>query len=469
MQLVPLALLSLMALGMVGLIIGTTVNTAADPTPMAPQQFEDGDGDYNFQQHLCPCKNDWPLATNERLLSNAIFNQITPIPDHRQLSAMIAFWGQFIDHDIVLSDSDPTQGTFSIPMVPSDAILHATRNKFRLTNGCRDSRTLNTPMIDAGTVYGDHSNPDRLAQVLRLPNSCKLRTSAGNLMPLKGDNTFEAGDPRNTEHSFLASLHTLWVREHNRLCDEMPSQWSVDEKFWKARQVVVAKIQHITYEEWLPALFGSQMHLLSSVPMRGETTRITMEFSVSAYRYGHSQIPDPIGPFALPTLFFNAQVLIDNGIEPILGAAYTTPAESVNSKVVSGLRDFLFSAGPNIIGEDLVARNIFRGRELGLGTYAQIAECYGLSPLVEGITSEDPYIALLQEPLVAGSSLPRTIAHIVAEQFRRLKENDPRFYTKIASEIGGKFYQEVRETTLGKVIEANTGLENVPEKVFRVY
>jgi hypothetical protein len=226
----------------------------------------------------------------------------------------------------------------------------------------------------------------------------------------------------------------------------------------------VAKIQHIAYTQWLPALFGSQAYLLNTVPLRGDGLRMSLEFGTAAFRFGHSMIPDPIGPFTLPSLFFNAQLLIDNGIEPFLSAAYNTRAQQVDLKVIDGLRDFLFAAGPNIIGEDLVARNLFRKRDVGLGTYSQITRCYGLEPLSE--EHECAFIGMLAEPLIAGSSLPRTIAHIVAEQFRRLRLNDPRFYTKIAGDIGPRFYQEVQETTLASVIRANTNLQNVPDDVF---
>jgi len=457
-------LFGLLALGMVGVIIGTTVNTRADPVPLPVMRFQEGTPDNHFQQHVCACKNDWPLAIHERERSNEVFAQVgSNAPDPRGLSSLAAFFGQFIDHDIVLSESDSAQGLFQLQMTPYDAVLNLTRNSFRLENSCRATTNKNTPAIDATTVYGDYFNPDMPAQ-LRDGASCKLHTSAGNLLPKNYNNEFIAGDVRNTEHSILAAMHTLWMREHNRLCDEMPAHFTEDQKFWKARQVVVAKIQRITYEEWLPALFGSQAYLLNSVPIRGDGLRLSLEFGTVAYRFGHSMIPDPIGPFALPSLFFNAQLLIDNGIDAFLSAAYTTRAQQVDTKVIDGLRDFLFAAGPNVIGEDLIARNLFRVHDVGLGTYAQIARCYGLEPIVED--EEGPFIGLLSESLVAGSSLPRTIAHIVAEQFRRLRMYDPRHYTKIAGDIGSHFYQQVQSATMASVIRANTDLQSVPDKVF---
>lgn len=456
--------------GGIGIIVSTTVNTGVDPVPKTQPVTFLANPEF-YQLHRCSCKTDWPLATNERELSNQFFTQVNDDPDPRGLSSLVAFMGQFIDHDIVLSVSDPSQGVFSVVMTPTDAILNMTRNVFRAgPNNCREFLSVNTPQIDASTVYG--SNAERLAFV-RQPGSCKLKTTQGKFLPLnQAETEFIAGDDRSTEHSILSSMHTLWMREHNRLCDELAVTaplFTQEEKFWKARQILIAKLQHIVYTEWLPTLFGSQAHLLYSIPVESSFgLNMAMEFSVVAYRYGHSQIPDPIGPFTLPSLFFNPNIVLQNDIDPLLSAAYTTKAQKVNTQVVDGLRNFMFSAGPNVMGEDLITRNLFRQREGGLAAYPTFKQCVGSTDASPGIDVQEPYIGLLSEELVPGSSLPQTIARVVAEQFRRLRENDPQFYTKISGAIGSYYWNEIQQTTLGKIIARNTGLGNVPKDVFRI-
>ena len=67
-------------------------------------------------------------------------------------------------------------------------------------------------------------------------------------------------------HTFLPStgltaMHTLWVREHNRIALQLhvlnPS-WQDERLFQEARKIVGAEIQHITYNEWLAVIFPSE-------------------------------------------------------------------------------------------------------------------------------------------------------------------------------------------------------------------
>lgn len=417
-----------------------------------------------YQEHVCPCKNDWPLATNERIISNEVFAQSGSQPDARGLSSMVPFWGQFIDHDIVRSESDPSLGFFEITLVPGSNILNLTRNAFAIVDGCRSPENFITPLIDGGTIYGDILNPEVLDDI-RVPGQCELVTTAGNLLPVSTSGmSFLSGDPRNSETVVLTSLHTLWMREHNRLCGEIASvypDWTAEQRFWKARQVVVAKIQRITYREWLPQLLGTTMW--SGIPKKDDPQMVA-EFSVSAFRIGHDMIPANVGPFPLEDLFFNITKIQQNGIEPFLQGAYQTPSETADAHVVDALRNFLF--GP-AVGEDLVTRNLFRAREQEVGTYVQVANCYGnTSP--EPALYEDPDVGLFNETIPAGSSLPYTVGLIVSEQFQRLERHDPQFYTKIRGNLGPYFAQQVDITTLGRVIRDNTELTPVPVNVFRV-
>ena len=77
-----------------------------------------------------------------------------------------------------------------------------------------------------------------------MPGKCEMRVSAGDFPPVttqadnNGVNTYVAGDGRVSEHSVLTSTHTVWLREHNRLCKKLKkSKMSEDAKFDRIKAV----------------------------------------------------------------------------------------------------------------------------------------------------------------------------------------------------------------------------------------
>nr|CAD7199365.1 unnamed protein product [Timema douglasi] len=124
--------------------------------------------------------------------------------------------------------------------------------------------------MDASMVYG--SSNEQVSQ-LRAFSGGQLTTQRGpggtTLLPpdkntfdcrLNGtQNCFLSGDWRANEHSGLAALHTLWLREHNRLAGELHRlnpHWGDETLFQEARRIVAAEIQHVTYSEFLPVVLG---------------------------------------------------------------------------------------------------------------------------------------------------------------------------------------------------------------------
>jgi len=195
---------------------------------------------------------------------------------------------------------------------------------------------------------------------------------------------------------------------------------------------------------------------------------LSVEFSVLAFRFGHSMVPDTLGPWNLTDLFFQNDFIRTNGIENVLRHAVETPAQRMDTHVVNALRNILFG----MMGEDLIARNLFRARQLGAPTYAELVSCYGINDPItfpEGHPAHtDALLALFSEPLVPGSSLPRTIATIVSETFRRLRDHDPNWYTQRVAQLHPQYYSQVAQTTLATLIRRNTGLSTLKGDVFFV-
>lgn len=82
---------------------------------------------------------------------------------------------------------------------------------------------------------------------------------------------FHAGDERVNEQPLLTVMHTIWVREHNRIADALyrvaPGQ-SSEFYYQQARRFVIAEMQHIIYNEYLPVMIGMIQTRLVRQPSR---------------------------------------------------------------------------------------------------------------------------------------------------------------------------------------------------------
>ena len=133
-------------------------------------------------------------------------------------------------------------------------------------------------------------------------------------------------------------MHTIWLREHNRLVRELGSlnpHWKDERILQEARRIVGALIQKITCVDYLPKVLRPEVFNLVIGPYSGYNTQVNAgtanAFATAAYRYGHSLIrpqfdqldanyrPLAIGPLNLVNAFFNpTQFRISLGTDPIL-------------------------------------------------------------------------------------------------------------------------------------------------------
>src|SRR5207244_3561528 len=180
-----------------------------------------------------------------REISNAIASTDGSILNNRDLSAFIYAWGQFLDHDLDLTQSASPAEPFNISVPTGDPsfdpfstgtqIIPLNRSQYDSTTATsvdnpRQQTNSITAWIDGSVVYGSDATR---AAALRTFVGGKLKTSDGNLLPFNtgglpnandahifADNQlFLAGDVRANENIELTSLQTLFMREHNRLAD----------------------------------------------------------------------------------------------------------------------------------------------------------------------------------------------------------------------------------------------------------
>ena len=76
-----------------------------------------------------------------------------------------------------------------------------------------------TAFVDASNVYGSHPSDVNILKNTNMPGSLKVTPVGDNskkLLP-KVEEEFRAGDARAREMPGLLSMHTIWMREHNRI------------------------------------------------------------------------------------------------------------------------------------------------------------------------------------------------------------------------------------------------------------
>lgn len=410
-------------------------------------------------------------AVNARTLSNQAFGG--PTPDSPRLSSFVWQWGQFIDHDIVLSESATDEPPIRVSVDDAqDPFAQAGISEINVTraatvpdaNGCRVQRSATTGFVDGSQIYGNTEALNRELRTLAGDGRLKSQhTPNGEFMPLSETAPHQdwlAGDPRAAETVTLAVMHTLFVRVHNQWAHEVRLRnphWTGDQIYHKARQLTVAQLQVITWTEWLPALLGAPLDLdLAPVTVDAAKTALFQEFASSAFRFGHSQVANALGATPLADLFFTPATLLSSGLEPWLSALWSTPSSRVDAAVVPALRNFLFGS----VGMDLITLNLVRGRDLELPTFEGYSRCVAQEAPQLGGDRTDLFQGLLSQPKPNPQAvLPPLVAEIVALQFKRLAEGDQHFYLRQEAAIGPHYWPRVAGTTLRGLLELHARVE----------
>lgn len=468
---------------------------------------------------------------NPRIISNALFAQDSLFNDPRQLSDFIWVFGQFIDHDISLTgDSDepamvpvPAGDPWFDPFGQGTALIFMQRSEPMDGTGTdisnpREHGNEITAWLDASNVYG---SDEVRANWLRTFEDGKMRVSSANLLPFNTFNSnyaspidwgapamddavglsnyhFVAGDPRANENPLLIAFHTLFVREHNRLCDTLKidnPNWSDEQLYQHARKIVGGQIQHVVFSEWLPTM-GVELPPYTGYDENIDP-RILNVFSAAAFRMGHTLLNStllrldndgneiPAGHLQLQEAFFNPLSIIwsGGGIDPLFKGMGTQIQQDLDCKVINDVRNFLFGP-PGAGGLDLASININRGRERGLPDFNTVRADFGLAPyasflelnpdtsiangmeqLYGNINNIDPWVGMLSEGHMPDALFGETIMEIMKFQFGALRDGD-RFYFENDPALSQEEIDEIKNSNLHDIIMRNTGITLMQQNVF---
>ena len=443
--------------------------------------------------HGNPFTGPWPSA---RMVSRVIDTD-QPISS-TQMTHLAMTWGQFVDHDLDLFGEfetseceescefdqtfpfcypikvEPTDPVFGVHEPNKGKCLPLTRSVGTCVNPFQKARQqINqiTHYLDGSNVYG---STKEVADSLRYFSGGLLKWSGNS--SLKGDLPFDpddpvlhfvAGDVRPAENTALAIMHTIWLRQHNRLVTELAKVnpcWDDEKLYQEGRKIVGAMMQVIVYKEFLPLLFGSFgfKKFIGSYPGYRSSTdaSIPNSFATAAYRFGHSLIkpqftrldrnnkPLSIGPLNLRDSFFSPlQYFLSGKTDPILRGLMQDKSREVDEFVTSVLTTQLFVRPNSNIGQDLIARNIQRSREHGTPSYRRFQQAcyrvYGVSSAFQNPTTVqklkalygssgfqsgiDLFVGGLAEKRMPGAELGPTFACIIGKTFADLRNGD-RFY-----------------------------------------
>ncbi len=213
--------------------------------------------------------------------------------ENPNIAAGYTYLGQFIDHDITF---DPVSS------------LQRLNDPEALTD-------FRTPRFDLDSVYGRgpadqpymFTGDERLFELgrkLQVPGNPHFDEKAvDHLRAAKGRALI--GDKRNDENVIVAQLHTLFMRFHNRFATDHETGKNLT--FAELQQEVRWHYQWIVLHDYLPVIVGQDLvndilpHLVKRTSIHADPPKlrfyewkndpfIPTEFSVAAFRFGHSMV-----------------------------------------------------------------------------------------------------------------------------------------------------------------------------------
>jgi len=351
--------------------------------------------------------------------------------DNPNMTAGVTFFGQFLDHDLTLDLKSPL-------LEPSDP---------------RRTTNFRTAAFDMDSVYGN--GPDESPELYDLSGrDIKFRTEVipgsetvsrkGAVrydVPRDAANNAIIGDSRNDENVIISQFHLAMLRFHNAVVDHLRARpaladASPERIFKMAQRLVRWHYQWIILHEFLPLTIGQDR--VEEILRRGPrffnaddsrfrnargNSQIPIEFSVAAYRFGHSQVrpsyrlnfgPDGGSPFfafifddsfdpndpdpadfrggkRAPRRFVDWQTFFN------FGDGNSRPNKRIDAKLSTVLLQLLGSRGPapgmpSDGVQSLASRNLMRHVNFGLPAGQAAARAFGVPVLTPSQLAElQPY------------------------------------------------------------------------------
>ncbi|KAG7279200.1 hypothetical protein CRUP_024401, partial [Coryphaenoides rupestris] len=467
-----------------------------------PAQYEDGEkqpkGWNSGQLH-----NGYPLPLVEAVSKKIIKSSFKWKED--VYSQLLIEWGQFIDHDITFTPQS-TQDAAIIgvdclntcqnvhPCFPiqSHDLKSATKSCmpfFRSSRACiakfgladihifqRQQMNIISSFIDASVVYGHTSELQSLLCDFtslsgRLAINGRFRDGEGRsyLPPVdatpsacsqdprapQGERVecFAAGDSRVNEGLSLIVLHTLWLREHNRVADALKvlnSHWSKETVYQETRKIIGALHQIITMRDYIPKIIGQDSFDRYIGPYIAYDPTVNPSasnvFATAAFRFGHATISSVVRrlnesfqkhekfpPLKLHHTFFSPWRIVKEG--------YNDWREFCGLKRLKAKEDF-----QDVVKDKIIVDKILK--------------------MYQNPDNIDVWLGGLVEDFLKDSRNGPLFSCLIAKQMKSLRDGD-RFWWESQGTFTKQQITELSKSSLSRIICDNSEVTEIPLDVFK--
>ncbi|XP_033207455.1 uncharacterized protein LOC117167015 [Belonocnema kinseyi] len=453
---------------------------------------------------------------------------------HPYLMALTAMFGQFVAHDMAHTprmelpngerfkccdvefenfhpECFPIQAENAIGcMEYSRSAPHPGTTLEGCKLGPRQQINQASSYLDLSPIYG---SSEETSGILREGIGGALNTQRKNLPMASKDlqncrsqskalPCFLSGDSRVNEHPGLALMHVLFLREHNRIAQKLHTlnpHWEDEKIYQETRKIVIAEMQHVTYNEFLPVILGEpfldkfDLRLTPGGYFRGYDFRADATISNAAASAGFSffvaltpktldlvdsRSTQKSGERSLLSAFYAPQELYEAGAidRLITGATAGHSRKPFPPGLNEILLDRYFHDGKtNDVAVDYAAQMIQQGRDHGLPpyikwrSYCDLPSVNEFRDLQETMLSEtierlqrvyskveevDLVTGALSELPVEGSVLGPTFLCLLGKTFRNARLGDRYWYEN--EHTPGSFLpdqlEEIKKTTMARIL-----------------
>lgn len=331
-----------------------------------------------------------------------------------------------------------------------------------------------------------------------------MKSRSGDLLPLTSEPCVTqggcsiSGDTRADENIALYSMHTVWIREHNRIATHLKRKhpsYNEEKLYQETRKIVIAELQNVVFNEWVPNIVNIGRYTGYNQWL---DATIINAFSTAAFRFGHSLVPNQWiqlnanydqarRSVSLQESFNDIRTINNHGIEPIVLGLVGNYSNKVDTNFAFGIARRLFVRPGANTHMDLTAFNIQRGRDHGIKTYGAWRKFCNLpkintfrqlarhmpgkiakkfQKIYKNPNDIDLFAAGIAENPMTGYQTGPTFRCIFWHQFLRSRDGD-RFYFENRGVFTNRQVSELRKSSMSKILCDNLkGVVSMTRKAF---